>query len=80
LYVEKAHGYAKRNKRKSMEKINKCPNEKKRKRGKIYNKIVHVSLQLFLSLKERNIYIEQSRIRLSHYISPIHLISYTCTS
>jgi hypothetical protein len=52
---------------------------KKRKREKIYNKIAHVSLQLFLSSNERNIYIEQSRIRLSHYISPSHLIPYTCT-
>jgi uncharacterized membrane protein len=53
---------------------------KKRKREKLYNKIAHVFLQLFLSSNERNIYIEQSRIRLSHYISPIHLIPYTCTS
>jgi hypothetical protein len=61
-------------KEKVWKKIDKCPNEKKRKREKIYNKIAHVSLQLFLSSNERNIYIEQSRIRLSHYISPIHLI------
>jgi ribosomal protein L9 len=53
---------------------------KKKEKGKIYNKIAHVFLQLFLSSNERNIYIEQSRIRLSHYISPIQLIPYTCTS
>jgi hypothetical protein len=35
LFAEKTCGYAKRNKRKSMEKIDKCPNEKKEK-GKNY--------------------------------------------
>jgi hypothetical protein len=34
LYAEKTCGYAKRSKTKSMEKMNKCPNEKKRKRKK----------------------------------------------
>jgi hypothetical protein len=40
--------------------MDKCPNEKKKKKEKIYNKIAYVSLQLFLSSNERNIYIEQS--------------------
>jgi hypothetical protein len=32
LYAEKTCGYAKKNKRKSMEKIDKCPNEKRKRK------------------------------------------------
>jgi hypothetical protein len=59
LYAEKTCGYAKRNKRKGMKKWTSVQ-MKKRKKKKIYNKIAYVSLQLFLSSNERNIYIEQS--------------------